>query len=335
LLSTTPASPEYSEHRRYAEIVLEASIRRQVLQAGAHIEHTALGYADDAGDHALEALDRVLDATTTRLAALTRRLGESTEFMSAISAALNSSSLRATHGAERTTPPTADVLNASTTPTTTAHDLSALNLDLPTPSLARLRYAEKALIGGCITEPWLREIAQHRLRPEDFTQPEVAATWLVLTDLVERGEPIDFVLVAAEQQRRGEHPDFGPGLEPLQLRILSMRADVVSGSRAISEVIRGALSRATEHAGGALAEVGANQRQTSAELLEAARTAVRRIDAIRWRLAGKPPPTRDRSLTPGTAPQVPTRADSTPPRPAPRLVPRALPPMPRRVGRTR
>lgn len=327
LLSMTPASPTHSEHRRYAEIVLEGSIRRQVLRAGASIEQTALGYADHAVGQAFGAMDRVIEATTTRLDDLAKRLGESTQLPSTIDATLNTSTPRVTGSPERPTAAIGKALRTDSPPAAGA-ELSAVPLDLPAPSPARLRHAEQALIGACITQPELRALAQGRLRAEDFAQPDVAATWLVMSDLARRGEPIDFVLLAAAVQRYGDHPDHGPGIAPAQLATLSRRADVVSGTRAVSLVIRAALARAAEHAHSALTEAGADRRQNSTELLSAARAAIHRIDAVRSRLAGEQAPRiPDRRGTPALT--------AAAPRPAHRVIPRAHPPMPRQVGRSR
>jgi replicative DNA helicase len=336
LLSMTPASPTHSQHHRYAEIVLEASIRRQVLDAGASIEQTALGYANHPVSHAFNAMDRVLGTTTTRLDDLTQRLSESTELASAVRAALDTSTQRTTSTPARTTSAIAEALVTDAGSASAGTEHSALPLDLPAPSPARLRHAEHALIGACLAQPGLRQIAQDRLRAEDFAQPEVAATWQVLADLASRGEPIDFVLLAAEIQRHGDHPDHGPGLEPRELATLARRADVVSGPRAASLVIRAALSRAAENVHAALAEAGADRGRNSAELLGAARRAIERIDAVRSRLAGEPAPRpRDRSTVSAAVPRVATRVATTPQRPPRRVIPRAVPPVPRQVGRSR
>jgi replicative DNA helicase len=344
LLSMTPASagadappggPTHSEHRRYGEIVLEASIRRQVLRAGVSIEQTGLEYSYRGVDDAFTAIDRVLDATTTRLDELTRRLGESRRAASAIGAALSDSPRGASLTRETTTSEIGAALDAGTAG---SPEQLTRSLELPAPSAAALRHAEYALIGACLTQPWLREIAQNRLRAEDFAEPEVAATWLALGDLVDRGEPVDFVLLAAEVQRHDEHPDYGHGLEPLQLATLSRRADVVSGSRAIAEVIRAALTRAAEHAHSVLAAAGTDRTQNSAEVLGTAHAALRRIDAIRWRLDGQ----SRQSTRGGTTSSRPTvtgqaldQAPTAPSRAAARRLPRAPTPGPRQVGRSR
>jgi replicative DNA helicase len=333
LLSMTPASPTHSQHTRYAQIVLEGSIRRQVLRAGASIEQTAHGYADHPVGHAFIAMDRVIEATTTRLDDMAHRLGESAQLTSAIEAALRTHPRQGSAGAGRGTSTITTTLAAES-----STGLSALPLDLPAPSPARLRHAEQALLGACITQPELRGLAQDRLRAEDFTQPQVATTWLVMTDLARRGAPIDFVLVAAAVERNGDHPDHGTGLQASDLATLCRRADVVSGTRAASLVIRSALTRAAEHAHTTLTEAGTDRGRTTAKLLRDARAAIKRIEAIRARLAGEPAPsTHDRSIPPVADSAARTRAPATavPQRAAHRGVPRAHPPAPRQVGRSR
>jgi replicative DNA helicase len=347
LLSMTPAKPGAdspsdepapSEHRRYGEIVLEASIRRQVLRAGISIEQTALDYSNLGVDAAFGAIDRILDATTTRLDELTHRLGESRQIASAIGAALTGSPPRGSISRLPTSSEIGAALDSGAVRATASPELSALSLELPVPSAATLRRAEYALIGACLTEPWLREIAHYRLRAEDFAEPEVAATWLALSNLTDSGEPVDFVLVGAEVQRHGEHPDYGHGIEPLQLATLSRRADVVSGSRAISEVIRAALSRAAAHAHNTIAEAGADRTQDSARLLAGARDAVQRIDAIRQRLDGQlRPPSRGTTTSPSptTTGHVPGKPLVSPSKAAPRVFPRLQSAVPRQAGRSR
>lgn len=79
------------------------------------------------------------------------------------------------------------------------------------PSASLLRRAEYALIGACMAIADVRRLTAGRLHAEDFAASEVSATWLAISGLERRGEPVDFVLVAAEVERQGDTPRFGHG----------------------------------------------------------------------------------------------------------------------------
>ena len=70
--------------------------------------------------------------------------------------------------------------------------------------------------------------------PPDFATPRVAATWTALTALAARGDPIDFVLLAAAVARRDATTTGGvPGRAPAELFRLAERGDPGIGARAV------------------------------------------------------------------------------------------------------
>lgn len=314
LLTMTPASPSptkdlptsgHSEHRRYAAIVLDDSIRRQVLAMGTRLAQiTDPPEASTAAD-LNAALAQVLTHTTIRLDELTRALIES--------------------GAESGT------ASASTPPTVTRHHYPSL-------IAAQAARAEYTLLGACLTLPRHRELATNRLRPADFSQPDVAASWAALAFLQHHGQPIDFVLLGAQQQRQGAHPEYGSGIDPAQLLALSRLSDPASGWHALALVTATAIARATAEAQQALTEAATDRLRHSDQVLRAARTALHRLEAIRRRL--------DDQLGPAPTPAAATsRATTAPPHRGPDRSPihtRSSAPVPRQPiaphqssGRTR
>ena len=78
------------------------------------------------------------------------------------------------------------------------------------------------------------------LTPDDFTTPRIAATWTALTTLAGRGEPVDFVLLAAAVQRHGTSRNGAQGMPPAELFRLAQRGDRGLGHRAVQTVARAA-----------------------------------------------------------------------------------------------
>ena len=300
LLTMTPApapqagTAQRSEHRRYAAIVLEESIRRQVATMGTRIEQASTPDTDHGQDtgtaqvrETSEAIGRVLAATAARLDTLTSQL-----------------------------------TRASTpdTPTHASSPASAAQPALPSqrppvPIITALpsdpAWAEAALVGACLTAPGLRQLATARLEPSDFTGPEAAATWAALRAATTAGDPVDFVLLAARLHRSGPHPDHGPGLPPDRLATLARRADIVSGHHALTVVTYTALLRAAGQARQLLAIVADAAHPSTEQLLVTTRAVLDRLDSTRRRLdagTGQPP---------ASAPAAPAARPARIDRPAP------------------
>jgi len=312
LICNTPASPAadsgvevsgHSEHRRYAAIVLEESIRRHVNVAGSRIEQSGEQKTDRAGTDlgsALDAVHRALAQARAHLGALQQRL------------------------------------DAAALPgplTGMARPASAAS---PAATNQRTTRAEYELIGACITHPLIREQAQQQLRADDFATPEVAATWSALTSLSTEVGTVDAVLLASYVQRLGEHPEYGPGIRPRDLAELARRSDSFGGGHyALTEVTRGALARATSRAHQTLSKIANNPRHTGHQALRTARTALEHLDHACGRLDGTVATPRPRSTptaavpSPVTGPaprgseasQAPSSRRSRPAAPPPPLAP--------------
>ena len=310
LLTMTPANPPatatatatatgqlpisgHSEHRRYAAIVLDDSIRRQVLAMGARLALIADPPEASTAEDLNRALDQVLTQTTTRLDELTRALTET---------------------------------GAATDMATPARWAPPATPRRQQPALiqAEAAHAEYTLLGACLTLPRHRELATSRLRAGDFTQPEVAATWVALDALVRQGGSVDFVLLAAQQQRHGPHPDYGPGIAPTELLPLTRLSDPAAGWHALALVTVSAITRATDTAHQALTDAATDRHRHPTQVLAAARTALQRLDTIRRRLDDHAGPAAvTPAPTPPPRPTAPTLARTTTrtryPTPTPRL----------------
>jgi replicative DNA helicase len=292
LMEMTPAAaPEHRiEHVHYARLVLEASIRRQVLQAGARIDQWAGRLAQDraATDLATAGLHRTIAALAERLATLSARATAAT-------------------GAEGAQPGAAP------------HNSVATIAAPPRPPGAAAQ--EQALLGACLSSGSVRREALHRLVAGDFTSPGAAATWSAIEDLAARGGPVDFVLVAAELERTV--PLRGPGLPPDQLMRLARLHVGPSGYRALQAVTRSALVRIAAHSSALLAELGADPTRDSHALIAAARAAIAAANAATDRVVGTAAPPADEPAGWAAAAAAAARAIAAPPSAAPSPAPPA------------
>ena len=199
-------------------------MRRQVHAAGVRI-----------AQHAREAIDVVDDSPTppvyATVAAAVEKLGP---VLDTIERHLQHLADRLDHPqATGAGPPgaTAAQRDADTTIGT-----GRVPAELPVP--AELHHAELAVLGACLVAPGLRRTALSILVPADFTTPQVAATWTALTALAARGDPIDFVLLAAAVARHDTTTGGVPGLAPAELFRLAERGDPGIGARAVQTVAR-------------------------------------------------------------------------------------------------
>jgi replicative DNA helicase len=282
LLSMTPASEPGlgsgpSEHRRYAAIILDNSIRRQVHAEGVRIEQKAHEGANQPVEALLENIEPLLAATIERLSALTQRLAESDEQHPAIEAALNPGA--SCSPARGGTASTATGPTSIEGPATTVSWLGAGPNRRRKPNSAELRHAEYTLIGACLTQPPLRELAQSQLTAEDFSLPEVASTWDAIAALTARRDPIDFVLVGYEVERYPVSQEW-----PAQLAKLARNSDLVNGRHALATVAHAALLRASEQATLTLRGLGADRSRPAGEVLTEAQQVVRAVEQTQRRL---------------------------------------------------
>jgi replicative DNA helicase len=181
------SAPDRPVARRYAAMVLEASIRRQVAGIGVLLEAAAIRAASTAwsGREPLDVLDE-------RLVSAERRWHTAQHPQSQqVTAERASTAVDALLGAAR--------LVAAT----------------PTPDPARVRDAESCVLSAMLSDPRCLPGIAGRIRPGLFGDPRHRACYEAILDLAERGEPIDIVTVAWQQQHDREHHGPGPVVEDL------------------------------------------------------------------------------------------------------------------------
>ena len=115
----------------------------------------------------------------------------------------------------------------------------------------------------------------------------MAATWTALTALAARGDPIDFVLLAAAVARHATTTGGVPGLAPAELFRLAERGDPGIGARAVQTVARASLRRAMAAAQHQLAAAAADPTLAAEQVIRDARSSLRRAQATARRLLGE------------------------------------------------
>ena len=321
LLSFTPATPRaethdgqhHSEHVRYGQLVLEDSVRRQVHAAGVRLEqHAREAIVAVDGDPSLPGYE----ATASAIARLEPVLDTIERHLEHLNARLD----RPAGGDAAPGPDPAATQRARST--------AARRGDGQAP--VDLQRAELAVIGGCLAAPDLRRTALIMLTPDDFTTPRIAATWTALTTLAGRGEPVDFVLLAAAVQRHGTSGNGAQGMTPAELFRLAQRGDRGLGNRAVQTVARAALCRAMSAAQVQIAAAAADPTLAARHVIQDARTSLRRAQATARRLLGEPEAAASSSRrTPAVAAPINTAAGT------PRSVRSSAPPTPVPVYRHR
>ncbi len=337
LLAMTPATPSAgsaynpqapiesprSEHVRYARLVLEASIRRQVEAAGTRI--TAYG-RDLLPRQQPELAGRTLEPVLRELIAGLDELGARLAAAEPGGSRIRDALTAAAEPGWRDDPELVALAAgpAATQPGLAAEPPAIFATDgrLIPPGPDEVARAEHAVIGACMSSTTVRDLATSVLNPDDFTRTDAGETFAAISDLHHAGEPVDFVLVAAQLARQPPPPDRPPGqpvgIAPAQLMGLANRfSDVVGGYAAMQVVVRDTIARATRSAGAALHDLATNPAHPTGEVLHDAAATLDRVRGSARRLAGSAPLRALAALTPPAA-QVP----------AARSAPRSSPPTP-------
>jgi hypothetical protein len=244
-----------SEHVRYAQLVLTDSVRRQVLAAGTYLAQTArAAFVPDPQRSIAERVARLEHGLHTAL----QRLQDLAGRLDGVDLHTAGAGRRAPRGAS------GHAATAQTTAADAAPDERAM--------------AERDLLGSCLVSSEVRGLAARTLLPEDFTDDRVAQTWQVLGELHRRGDPIDFVLVAAELERRGggsAAPRFGLNAgELFQLATRHRSSNAPLGWMSLEPVVRSALERAVAAAHSSLKCSASDPALSAAQLVRRAHAAL-------------------------------------------------------------
>lgn len=269
LLEVTPATPApeafqgeraHSEHAHYARLLLTDSVRQQVRAAGVALgQHAGEALAPDRvasiGER-VERLERGLQAVTYRLTDLAARLNVELS-PGAIGSPLRSNTSQHLGGV---------AISAVADELVDAGDLG------------ELRGQERALLGACLVSGEVRAVTAATLYPADFVDINAAATWRIVVDLHRRGQPIDYVLVAAEVERRGggaagDRPGLGAS-ELAQLAAIHRSTSAPTGWTVLEAAVRAALERVTATAHQSLQQAAADRTLTAAQVVGRAYTAL-------------------------------------------------------------
>jgi replicative DNA helicase len=257
--SATFSAEARSEHVRYARIVQEDSIRRQVQALGIRIGQYAGHVADRDSDEAAAIVAPVLSEARARLRDLAGRLERAGTGRPSITAALNPAPGPTTAAAARR-------------------------------EQTHLRRAERRVIGACLVSGEVRRLVAGQLDSSDFTVPEVAATWEAIAALQRRDVPVDFVLVANQVEQQGALPGVGRGLRPDQLHELAAGSNQVDGLLALETVVRAALTRTLQQARDRLQNLAADRARSGLDVLAGAGHAVEQAATTTRRLTSPPAP---------------------------------------------
>jgi replicative DNA helicase len=260
LMATAPL-PQLARPESYGLMVLEASIRRRVEQGGMRVEQ----YVEQAGGD----LGAVLAAVDNALAEVerTQHRWDSVTGRTHLISVLNPEP-------GRDGQPSGDSADAP-------GDAGPVLLEAP--SAKHLKYAEEAVVAAVLSTPDVLAALHDRLVPEDFADAALANTYRSALELHARGEHIDMVTVAWEQQRH-QH-QHGPGIAPEQMIALhgmfgdpAYHADVV---------MRGSLTRLTRGAAEAVQRAAQHPGLHPSDVLHTTRMAYTAVRDTAARMSGR------------------------------------------------
>lgn len=249
----------------YAELVMEASIRRQV---------TALGYE------------------TARLSAQTPPVAELLAAQETITAHLASAQQR-----WEAITQTRDVARALTTETATD---GGVDRDLfgrpvlptpatPAPSPQEVYAAQEQVIGGVLRHPSVADALLGRLEPTDFLDQQLGnaldAAQQVHAQAAVTGRQVDPVTVAWALQTLPD--DRGPTPPPEYLQELASTTEPNNLDSAVDLVMRASLAKLTAQAAATAQQAAQQPAVVPADVLATARSAYQTVDTAARRLTGR------------------------------------------------
>lgn len=259
LMATAPPA---GQAELYATMVLEASIRRDVAEAGMRVAQ-AQAAAPELGD-LLAAVDTALNTveqTQQRWEALTR---------GSIQRSLDND----------------DTLLAARAEQSQQRIATNLDLTLNTPDADETQRAEEAVVGTVLTNRAALAALADRLLPSDFADPQLGNAYRAavhIHDTSNAGDrAADPVTVAWEQQR--QEPVHGPGV-PVQ-RLVELSTDpTVSYAWHAEVVMRASLARLTSHAADMMQRAAQHPGLQPADVLHTSRSAYEAVRTAAERMA--------------------------------------------------
>jgi replicative DNA helicase len=259
LMATAPP-PSQARPERYALMIVEASIRRDVEQGGLRVGQ----YVDEGAD-----MTAMLDAVETALDGIKQaqhRWETLTEKPRSIQQILNPEAPTSTPAAER-------------------GDTEVTVLAEP-PDDEQVAAAEADVVGGVLQNPATLDALASRLLPDDFTDPALATTYRTAADLRGRGEHVDPVTVAWEQQRHAA--EHGPGLHPDTMLSLTGSGPAADPRYQAEVVMRGSLARLTRSAAETVREAAQHPGLAPTEMLRTSQLAYESVHTAAARMTSGP-----------------------------------------------
>lgn len=268
LMASTPGTST-AQPEVYAQMVLEASIRREVQRSGMRVAQVSETNVELAG--LLAAVDTALshvEAIRQRWDAVTGRRG--------IGIALGQ------QGRHRSTADSQQVEPDSTT--------SGLDLVRDAPTEQDIVAAEETVVATTLVRPETLGRLVDRLYPEDFADRELGNTFRAAVDVRAgaqiTGRRVDPVTVAWEQQRNAAQHGPGTGVERL-MRIVE-RGPTSDVEYAADVVMRGRLARVTAEAAATVQEAAQHPGLQPADMLHTTTLAYDAVRATARRMSGEP-----------------------------------------------
>lgn len=264
LMATAPATST-SQPEAYGQMVLEASLRREVHRSGMRVAQAAETTTELAGLlAAVETAVKHLDAAAQRWDAVAgQRIGSAWE-----------------RSDSRSLPQRVD-------PDSLA---SRLDLVASVPDDREVTAAEETVLAAVLVRPDMLGVLAERLYPEDFADDQLGAAFRAAIDVHTTaratGQRVDPVTVAWEQQRHSAR--HGPGVPVDRLMRIVERGPVGDVDYAVEVVMRGRLGRLTADAATAVQQAAQHPGLQPADVLHTTRLAYDAVRSTVARMSGEP-----------------------------------------------
>lgn len=248
----------------YAELVMEASIRRQITELG--YEAARLSAQTPPVAELLAAQEKI----TTQLAAAQQRWDAITQTRDVRRTLTGEAA--ASDGGDR------DLFGRPVLPMPTT----------PAPSAEEVHAAQEQVIGGILRHPGVADALLGRLESTDFLDQELGntldAAQQVHAHAAVTGRQVDPVTVAWALQTLPEHR--GPTPPPEYLHDLAATAEPNERDHAVDLVMRSSLAKLTTTAANTTQQAASHAGMAPADVLATARTAYQSVDTAARRLTG-------------------------------------------------
>lgn len=272
LIATAPPVHR-TQPESWALIVVEASIRRQVAQAGMRV-----GQAAESSE--LTSVLRAVDGAVTEVDSARHRWE--------------------------------NLLWQRFSPEPPSHERLVRNddqrIDIPDPDT--VHSAEYGLVEHALAQPRVLDDLAERIQPSDFANQELGNTWRAAVAVHATDDRrVDPITVAWELQR--QEPEHGPGLPVDTLATLGQTIPLGNAEHCAEVMLRGSLSRLTRHAAEVVTHAAQQPGLQPGDVLHTSSLALEAVTHTARRLAS-PAAQLARQAAPPSVDGRPSRTSSTP-----------------------